>query len=173
MEQILHTLQASSGAILFVFCVVLTLLVVAAIRQAMEIRRIRGRWRQLLDGVQGENLERMLVEQLRERAILDQQIERQISRLDELEKKMRTSKRYMGLVRYDAFGDMAGAQSFALAIYDERGNGAVVSSVVGRSECRVYCKPLSGGRCEYSLGEEEQRAIAEAAGERGKALIHS
>lgn len=173
MEQILHTLQANSGTILLVFCVLFGAMALLVVRQGVEIRRIRSRWRTLLEGTGGENLERLLVEQLRERAVIDQQIAQTDERLETLEKKMRTSKRYMGIVRYDAFGDMAGSQSFALAVYDERGNGAVLSSVVGRSDCRVYCKPLSNGKCEYSLSEEEQKAIAEAAGERGKSLIHS
>jgi hypothetical protein len=37
----------------------------------------------------------------------------------------------------------------------------------------MYCKPLNAGKCEFGLSDEEQQAVAEAAGERGKSLIHS
>lgn len=83
-------------------------------------------------------------------------------RVESLESRMEVSKRHMGLVRYDAFEDVGGNQSFALALYDDDGNGAVLSSIIGRSEARVYCKPLVNGRSERSLSQEEQRAIREA-----------
>jgi hypothetical protein len=65
-------------------------------------------------------------------------------------------------VRYDAFEDVGGAQSFALALYDDQGNGAVMNGIVGRTDCRVYCKPLVAGRSPHNLSQEESRAISEA-----------
>lgn len=82
--------------------------------------------------------------------------------MDRLERALGESKRHVGLVRYDAFEDVGGSQSFALAIYDDEGNGAIVNSIIGRAECRVYCKPLLNGRSERDLSQEEQRAIREA-----------
>lgn len=172
MEQILETLAAKSGPISLVLITAAAVLAIVAVRQGAEIRRIRRQWRSLLEGSRGENLERLLETQLREHGNLSQDLERIGVRLVDVEKKMKSAKRYIGLVRYDAFGDMAGRQSFALALYDERGNGVVVSSVVGRSECRVYCKALAGGASDVGLSEEEEAAIAQAAGERGQALIH-
>lgn len=173
MERIIHTLEQASGPILLVFCALFLLMGAVLLRQSRDLRRIRGRWKTLLDGTRGDNLERLLHEQLRERAVIDQELGAALERLESLERKMSSAKRYLGLVRYDAFGDMSGSQSFALALYDERGNGAVISNIVGRSECRVYCKPLLAGKCAIGLSEEEQEAIALAAGEKGKALIHS
>ena len=82
---------------------------------------------------------------------------------------MESSKRFLGLVRYDAFEDMGGAQSFALAIFDENGDGTVVTSQVGRSDCRVYAKELNGGRAERELSAEEKEAIDAAAKRRSLA----
>lgn len=68
----------------------------------------------------------------------------------------------VAVVRYDAFGDLAGALSFSAALLDDAGNGLVLSSINGRSETRTYAKGLSGGRSEAPLSPEEQEAIAEA-----------
>lgn len=172
MQQFLETLAANSGVISLILVAAIVLLGFIAIRQSAEIRRIRRQWQTLLEGVRGENLERLLEAHLRDQVTQTQDLERMTARLADVEKKMKSAKRYAGLVRYDAFGDMSGSLSFAFALYDERGNGVVISSVVGRSDCRVYCKSLAGGRSDVGLSEEEEAAIAQAAGDRSQALIH-
>ena len=49
----------------------------------------------------------------------------------------------MAVVRYDAFGDLAGALSFSAALLDDAGNGLVLSSINGRSETRTYAKGVT------------------------------
>ena len=68
----------------------------------------------------------------------------------------------VAVVRYDAFGDLAGALSFSAALLDDAGNGLVLSSINGRSETRTYAKGVSAGVSEAPLSPEEQEAIAEA-----------
>ena len=68
----------------------------------------------------------------------------------------------VAVVRYDAFGDLAGALSFSAALLDDAGNGLVLSSINGRSETRTYAKGVTGGQSDAPLSPEEQEAIAEA-----------
>ena len=70
--------------------------------------------------------------------------------------------RHVAVVRYDAFGDMGGRLSFSAALYDDEGNGLVISSINGRSETRTYAKALTGLRSEQQLSPEEEQAIREA-----------
>ena len=77
-----------------------------------------------------------------------------------------TALRHVGVVRYDAFGDMGGRLSFSAAVFDERGDGFVLSSINGRSETRTYAKSLSGLKSEQSLSPEEQQAISSAQADR-------
>lgn len=76
-----------------------------------------------------------------------------------------TALRHVGVVRYDAFGDMGGRLSFSAAMFDAQGNGIVLSSINGRSETRTYAKSLAGLKSEQSLSPEEQQAISEAQGD--------
>jgi hypothetical protein len=69
---------------------------------------------------------------------------------------------HVAVVRYDAFEDVGGEQSFALAALDERGVGVVLSSVYSRSDVRVYAKEMRNGKPSHALSSEEQRAIARA-----------
>ena len=66
-----------------------------------------------------------------------------------------------GVVRYQAFPNIGGDQSFSLALIDENGNGLVLSGLHGH-ETRVYAKPLQQWRSSYSLGAEEQEALGRA-----------
>ncbi len=67
-----------------------------------------------------------------------------------------------GLVRYRAFTDIGGDQSFSLALVDEQGNGVLLSALHGRDETRVYAKALTQWRSSHSLSAEEQQALAQA-----------
>lgn len=70
--------------------------------------------------------------------------------------------RHLGIVRFDAFVDVGGRLSFAAALLDDDGNGLVISSISGRSEGRVYAKPIVDRRSEFPLSEEEEEAIRKA-----------
>lgn len=79
-----------------------------------------------------------------------------------LRRMARESLSRVALVRYDAFDGLAGAMSFSLALMDEAGNGLVVSAISGRSDSRLYAKPIIDGACEYELTDEEHTAIERA-----------
>ena len=70
--------------------------------------------------------------------------------------------RNVALVRYDAFGQMSGRMSFSLALLDEHGDGVTISAITGRSDTRVYAKPVSGGTGEQELSPEERQAVSAA-----------
>ena len=70
----------------------------------------------------------------------------------------------VGLVRFDAFDDMGGKLSFAAALLDGEGDGIVLSSINGRSETRIYAKPVDRGSSRVNLSEEEEEAIRRALG---------
>jgi len=68
----------------------------------------------------------------------------------------------VGLVRFRAFQDTGGDQSFALALADGEGNGVVVSALYGRGATRIYAKPVEGWLSPKPLSEEEEAALGEA-----------
>ena len=68
----------------------------------------------------------------------------------------------MHLLRYDAFVDVAGEQSFTAALLDSRGNGLLFTSVYTRQDVRVYAKEVVNGRSSHALSKEEERVLKEA-----------
>ncbi|MGB9618925.1 MAG: DUF4446 family protein [Armatimonadota bacterium] len=93
-------------------------------------------------------------------------IERIELRLDEIARKQAEQDKAiagcmqrMGLVRFDAFDDVGGEQSFAVVFLDGNGNGVAMSSLYGRQDSRLYAKAIFNGRSERTLSDEEQAAL--------------
>lgn len=80
------------------------------------------------------------------------------------ERSLRTALRFQGMVRYDAYRDMGGQQSWSIALLDGNQTGAVVTSLHARDHARVYLKELSEGTPSQRLSPEEERAVALALG---------
>jgi Protein of unknown function (DUF4446) len=68
----------------------------------------------------------------------------------------------VGIVRYDAFAEMAGRTSFSVALLDRTGQGLVLSAINTRSEARVYAKNILNDRSDVQLSPEEKEAIDRA-----------
>lgn len=68
----------------------------------------------------------------------------------------------IGMIRYDAFNDMGGELSFALALLNEHGDGIVISTITGRQDNRTYAKQVRGGRPVIQPSAEETTAINQA-----------
>ena len=171
MDEVFNSLTQHSSQVLLFVIVILVAIAILVARLTRLQAKSQTRWRSLLADTSGDNLEKLLYDHLRERMRMQEEIETLRGRTLELERRLAENKGHLGLVRFDAFEDVSGNQSFALALYDDQGNGAVLNSIVGRSDCRVYCKPLLNGRSERDLSQEEQRAIREARAKGPKTII--
>ena len=68
----------------------------------------------------------------------------------------------VGVVKFDAFEDVGGEQSFVAALLDSSKNGIVLSSLYGRQESRLYAKGIVNGEGDRALSDEERRALDKA-----------
>lgn len=85
-------------------------------------------------------------------------------RIEKIERFLPFAVSRIGVVNYDAFGDITGNQSRSLAFLDSRGSGVVMSVLVGRSEMLFYTKQVKAGQGTEQLSPEEHSAIAKAMG---------
>lgn len=68
----------------------------------------------------------------------------------------------VGIVRFNAFADIGGEQSFSVVLLDSDSNGLALSGIYGRQDSRVYAKAIFKGQGERPLSDEEQQALAKA-----------
>lgn len=116
----------------------------------------------LFSGEGKDNLEEFLVSQ---KVKIDRQgkkiekILQDISMLNEISKK---SLQKLGVVRFNAFKEVGGDQSFSVALLDSLDNGFVITGFYSREGNRVYVKPIEKGSSPYPLSGEEKEAIEKA-----------
>ena len=155
----------------FALSLAIALLALAVIVLARLHVRSERRLNRLMEGTDGRSIEALLHAHLAEKVRFETEIESLNARVKRAEGAAETAKRHVGLVRFDAFEEIGGAQSFALAVLDARGDGLVLTSIVGRETCRVFAKAIVAGRSERELGGEERRAIRDALENAPRAVV--
>jgi hypothetical protein len=153
--------------LLLIWSVILTILFIVGVVWIIDLQR-RLRWLQrrreeILAGA-GENASpAAMIENLAARlSETNARTERLVAQAKQIDDTLAHAVQGVGLVRFRAFQDTGGDQSFALALADGEGNGVVISALYGRGETRIYAKPVQGWLSSKSLGEEEEQALAEA-----------
>jgi hypothetical protein len=124
---------------------------------ALTAKKIRG----LLAGTNAQNFEEagaLIRKEIEELKNFRKESETYFERV---EKRLQRSVQGVETIRFNPFkgtGD-GGNQSFATAFVDERGNGAVISSLYTREKVSVFSKPVQKFSSEFELTEEEKDAI--------------
>lgn len=80
-------------------------------------------------------------------------------RIKALERESDFLLNQVGLVRYNPFSETGGNMSFSLALLNNRGDGAVLTSLHSREGMRFYSKAVKNFKSEHVLTTEELQAI--------------
>ncbi len=90
---------------------------------------------------------------------LEGDIEKLFQEIEEIKEKNKFSVQKLGIVRFNPFSEVGGDQSFSIALLDENNDGLVITSLYNRGGNRLYGKPIKAGSSQYSLSQEEKKAI--------------
>lgn len=157
--------QTFSQYALFAWLLLLALVVLAlAWQYALDrrVNRLSRHYAGLTKGVDGLSLLDALDQHVAAADRLERRVEGLAADCRALEEGLGLSLRRVGLIRFNPFSDTGGDQSFALALLDDKGDGIVLSAIFGRSETRVFAKPVKDGRSKHALSAEEEQAICQA-----------
>jgi len=139
---------------------VLALLV--AIAAWTRLGRMKRDYAILQAGDDGASFVESVARKTSEVTALRQELSVVSGRLDQTRADVADAIRHVAVVRFDAFGDMGGRLSFAVALLDDAGDGLVVTSINGRSETRTYAKGVKAGAADQTLSPEEEQVIGYA-----------
>lgn len=164
LSQYSTLITANLPYILLILTALIFLALLIFININIKMNRLNNRYRKMMRGIDGGNLEHLLlaqVEEVRQAVAKVNQLEGEYRRLNEI---ATASIQHVGIVRYSAFEEIGSDLSFSLALLDSNKNGVVLSSIYGRSESRVYAKPVVRGQSSYLLTDEEKRALDKSLG---------
>ena len=126
--------------------------------------------RQFFQGPNDEDMEGLLRRSMEVAETSAARCEASSVQFDELSQRIQGCVQQFALVRYDAFEDVTGQQSFSLVFLDGNHNGVVISAIFGRSSSRTFGKMIINGQPEQNLTDEEQEALLQALGRKSEAL---
>ena len=84
---------------------------------------------------------------------------RVVSGAESTAQELARSIHFQGLIRYNAYRDMGGQQSWSIALLNAAQTGTVITCLHARDHARVYLKEIVTGSSEQRLSPEEMRAI--------------
>lgn len=85
-----------------------------------------------------------------------------LSRLSNCENEAAISIKKLSVVNFDAFDDVKGNLSFALAMLDNNNDGIILTSLFGHNSCNTYVREVRNGESSVKLLVEEKEALDNA-----------
>ncbi len=150
---------------LLIWAVALTILVIVGIVWVLDLqarlRQLQHRHENVFAGEEDASLPAALERLATRLSETTARTERLVARTEQIDLALAHAVQGVGLVRFRAFQDTGGDQSFALALADGEGNGVVISALYGRGATRIYAKPVQGWLSPKTLSDEEKQALAQ------------
>ena len=150
-------------AFIFIFLLVLIIvLFVLYVNVTLKYNRLKISYATFMRGKDGKTLEESMKERFAEvEAILKYTKQNRLD-IQKINKKLESTYQKLGIVKYDAFNEMGGKLSFALAMLDDNNNGWIINAMHSREGCYTYVKEIVKGESYVELAEEEAEALDRA-----------
>jgi len=149
----------STGLIIIIVCIALA--ITLGITLTLLIR-LQKKLHIFMSGKNGSDLEETLTLLVNRTTANEKTLESHKQGLEYIDARVKKSLRGYSLVRYNAYSDGGGEQSFASGLIDERGDGYILSVITNRNHVGLYAKKVVGGTAQQSLTREETDALASA-----------
>ncbi len=135
------------------------LLLIGFLVQSARIARAVRTYRELVRDQNGGTLHDRLVGSAEQAVRAGERMNEMEAMHSVIDQRTRRSLQHIGLVRYNPFDDTGSDQSFAIALLDDQRDGIVLSSLHGRTNTRIFAKPVADGGSPHNLSDEESQAI--------------
>lgn len=137
--------------------IILLLLIVIVL--CVNLGKLSKRYKKFMGGKNAKSLEKDIMGLYEDNRLIKASMEKNRKDIENLYRKLEGTFQKIGIVKYDAFGQMGGQLSFSLALLDENDNGFILNSVHSTEGCYSYTKEIKNGLCDISLGDEEKKAL--------------
>lgn len=147
--------------LLAVVCVILIIIIV---RMNTKMNRLIKKYEKFMRGKNAENLDESIQANFEKVDQLILSHQRSMLKMDDTINSLNSTYQKMGIVKYNAFKEMGGNLSFALALLNSDNTGFIITSMHGRESCYTYIKEVINGQCYSAMGDEEKEALDKAMG---------
>ena len=161
-SSIFDAIGIDPGIILIFGLGVLLIVLVYMIKISMKRSRVIKKYKMFMRGMDGASLERAFAARFNQMDLLEENSRNHMEEIRKIKEVQNITLNKVAIVKYDAFKEMGGKLSFALAMLDKENNGFVMNAIHSSDGCYTYVKEIVKGESYVVLGEEEKEALRQA-----------
>ena len=162
LEYVYQTTGIDAAYILIGMAAVLLILLILIIVALCKLKKLNRKFDRFMRGKDAESLVDTILSCIEKNEQIDQMNQLLREDIIGLRKNQRITYQKMGMVKYNAFREMSGDLSYALALLDQEENGFIINSVYAKEGGYSYIKEIVKGESSILLSEEEKAALEKA-----------
>ena len=162
MSGIFESLGIDSGIIIIILLILTVYLLIRNVNSNMRLSRLERRYKVFMKGSDAQSLEKVFVRKFAQIDRLYEAKDQHDHELLFIKKNLDKMFSKYGVEKYDAFDDVGGKLSFALALLDKDNTGLILNALHSRDNCFLYLKEIVKGESYVMLSQEEVEALRKA-----------
>ncbi|MEE1031597.1 MAG: DUF4446 family protein [Ruminococcus sp.] len=162
MNKFFDAIGIDLGILTMMLMILVLVLIVIVLNMSLGIHRLNRKYAMFMKGADGQSLERAFAQKMKNVDHLSEANDENNEQLYILKKHLDKTLTKYGIVKYDAFDDVGGKLSFALAMLDSKNTGFILNAIHSRDNCFFYIKEIVNGESYILLSSEETDALRKA-----------
>ena len=162
MSAIFENIGIDPGIIIIILLIIVIILIGSMISYSLRLSRLERKYKMFMKGSDAQSLEKTFMRKFAQIDRLYEAKENHEQTIKSIVKNFRVIFSKYGVEKYDAFDDVGGKLSFALALLDKENTGLILNAVHSRDNCFLYLKEIVKGESYVMLSQEEVEALRKA-----------
>ena len=162
MSGIFDALGIDPGIIIIILLLLVIILLFSVVSSNMRLSRLERKYKMFMKGSDAQSLEKVFTRKFAQIDRLYEAKEDHEHDINFIKKNFALIFSKYGVEKYDAFDDVGGKLSFALALLDKENTGLILNAVHSRDNCFLYLKEIVKGESYVMFSQEEVEALRKA-----------
>ena len=161
-NSILNNFIIDPGVVMILMMLLIIVILVLQVKNSFAMNRFMKKYKSFMRGKDGISLEKTILRNMNDIDMLMESSKNHMEEIRQFKEIQLHTLNKTAIVKYDAFKEMGGKLSFALAMLDQENSGFVMNAIHSREGCYTYIKEIVKGESYIALGEEEKEALRQA-----------
>lgn len=162
MSKLFESLGIDMGIVVLLLMILVIVMMAMTASMSVQLNRLKRKYKIFMKGKDAQSLERAFAVKFKEIDKLVKINEGYQFDIEMIKKEHNKILTKYGIVKYDAFDDVGGKLSFALAMLDQNNTGFILDAIHSRDNCFLYIKEIVKGESYIMLSNEEIKALKQA-----------
>lgn len=159
---ILNIVSDYTNVILIGVSIISVILLIGLIVLSVKFNSLNKKYQYFMGGKKDKPIEALLIDYIDKVIQVENENQKIIEECNRMKKNIKSCIQKAGIVRYNAFGDVGGELSYAIALLDDYDDGIIINGIHSREVSYTYAKPIEKGKSIHALSAEELQALQTA-----------